>query len=176
MVSKPRSTLRSPAGQGGDQMRAQPLPLVEKRPAGLFGRLRDGLFGLIVVGGLIAVLAFFARRFAFDHVDEEIRLNALKQLVTYFPGKRVELKSARLIENEGISLRGLTVQMPEAEGGEPDSEIHIDEIFAAAKVDLQQLMTAPVKIDHVRVRGVDLFLSIDSDWKASLAKILPRVV
>lgn len=151
-------------------------PVPPRKPTGLFGRLRDGLFGLIIVGGLIAVLAFFARRFAFDHVDEEIRLHALKELVAYFPGKRIELKSARLIENEGIVLRGLSVQMPEDEAGEPDSEMHIDEIFAAAKVDLQQLMTAPVKIDHVRVRGVDLYLNIESDWKASFAKILPRVV
>ncbi len=141
-----------------------------KKPVGLFGRMRDGMFGLIVVGGLIAVLAFFARKFAFDHVDEEIRLGALKQLVIYFPGKQIELKSARLVENEGISLRGLTVQMQDEEEG----EIHIEEIFAASKVDLQQLMTAPVKIDHVRVRGVDLFLSIDGDWKEALAKIFPH--
>jgi hypothetical protein len=145
-----------------------------KPPIGLMGRMRDGLFGLIVVGGLIAVLAFFARKFAFDHVDEEIRAGALKQLVAIFPGKHIELESARLVENEGIALRGLTVQMSEEEGGEEAGEVHIDEIFAASKVDLQQLMTSPIKIDLVRVRGVDLFLSVDSDWKETLAKLLPQ--
>ena len=140
-----------------------------KSPVSFFGRMRDGLFGLIVVGGLIAVLAFFARKFAFDHVDEEIRLGALKQLESYFPGKQISLKNARLIENEGISLRGLRVEMPDEEG-----EIVIDEIFAASQVDLQQLMTAPIRIDQVRVRGVDLYLAIGEDWKEALTRIFPR--
>lgn len=144
------------------------------KPVTLLGRLRDGMFGLIVVGGIIAILAFFARKFAFDHVDEEIRAGALKQLIAIFPGKNVELESARLVENEGIALRGLTVQMSEDEGGPEAGEIRIDEIFAASKVDLQQLMTSPIKIDLVRVRGVDLFLSVEGDWKASLAKLLPQ--
>jgi hypothetical protein len=148
---------------------SQNLP---KASPGLFGRLRDGLFGLIVVGGLIAVLAFFARRFAFDHVDEKIRTHVLNQLISCFPGKNVELQSARLIENEGISLRGITVELLDGEEG----ALHIDEIFAASKVTLQQLMTTQVTVDHVQVRGVEIYIEVEGDWREAVRDLMPKAM
>lgn len=142
-----------------------------KPPVGFWSRLRDGLFSLIVVVMIIAVLAFFLRRFAFDHVDEEIRSSALSQLETYFPGMQVELKSARLLENEGIALRGLSVKLPDPD----DGELYVEEIFAASNVDLQTLISSPLKIDSVRVRGVDLYLRMGRDWKETLSQFFPRV-
>ena len=73
-------------------------------------------WGLIacVVGAALLVPYFYYR------MDEEIRRRVEELLAQQYPGLQIKIHSAVLMKGEGITLRGLSIIDPAAEGPEPE--------------------------------------------------------
>src|SRR5262245_5945528 len=79
------------------------------------------------------------------HVDDEIRQHAEALLASRFPRLAVSVDSARLVEGEGIYLRGLRLRQP----GDEDNQsalATIDEVFLECDTSLQRLVHGDVRL------------------------------
>ena len=125
-------------------------------------------WGLIacVIGAALLVPYFYHR------IDREIRHRILDLLAKQYPGLQIKLRSAMLMKGEGITLRGLSVIDPAAEG--PGAELlNFEECFLACSADLSDLCSGQVKLKRVIVRRATLRATRRADGAWSAARLLP---
>jgi hypothetical protein len=125
-------------------------------------------WGLIacVVGAALAVPYFYHR------MDEEVRARIESRIAEQYPGLRVSVRSAVLVKNEGVAIRGLSVLDPGAEG--PGAELaSYDECFLACRTELQDLMSGDLQVTRVTIRRPTLRMTRRPDGTWSAAKLLP---
>lgn len=108
----------------------------------------------------------------YRRVDEEIRLRIEGKLAANYPHLSVHIRSAQLIDGEGIEVRGLSIVEPGASG--PQAELlYVDEMFLACKTSLQELVQADPKITQVKIRRPMLRSTRRPDGTYSCVKLLP---
>ena len=125
-------------------------------------------WGLIacVVGAALLVPYFYYR------MDEEIRRRVEELLAQQYPGLQIKIHSAALMKGEGITLRGLSIIDPAAEG--PGAELlSYDECFVACPTDLSDLYSGEIKPRRVIVRRPTLRMTRRADGTWSAARLLP---
>jgi len=125
-------------------------------------------WGLIacVIGAALLVPYFYHR------MDEDIRRHVEGLLAKQYPGLVVKLRSAVLMKGEGITLRGLSIIDPEAEG--PGAELlSYDECFLGCPTDLSDLCSGQLKPTQVIVRRPTLRMTRRPDGTWSAARLLP---
>ncbi len=105
------------------------------------------------------------------HVDDEIRRQAEAWLAARFPQLEVSVDSARLVDGEGITLRGvhLRTRGPEAEASELAA---IDEVAIDCDTSLQRLMQGDVNIRRMVVRRPRLRLARMGDGSWNISQLL----
>jgi hypothetical protein len=121
---------------------------------------------LVVAGAVVAVPYFYQR------MDEEIRRKVEARLAQQYPDLGVSVRSAQLVEGQGIELRGVSIRERGTSG--PLSElVYLDQMFLTCKTDLQQLVQGKVDIVQISIRRPVLraVRRVDGTW--SLDRLLP---
>jgi hypothetical protein len=88
-----------------------------------------GLFFTVAVG-LVAVPYIWQR------VDDEIRAQVLTRLRAHYPGLSVSVRTARLVEGQGIEVRGIAIR---ARADDESPLMEIDELFIECDTNLTDL-------------------------------------
>ena len=96
-------------------------------------------------GLLAALLAAVGLAFYFySRVNDEIRQRVLAKWQEHYPNLVVNIRSAPLVEGEGIEIRGLSLLDPNATG--PQAELaYFDEIVLFCQTSLPELMQGEPK-------------------------------
>lgn len=122
------------------------------------------LIALAAAGGLAA--------YWYQQVDEEIRRHVEAQVAGHYSGLKVTVRSARLVEGEGIEVRDLTIVEPGAEG--PRAELgHFEEVFLECRTELEGLLGGKPEIRRIVLRRPVLRPTRRADGSWSVAKLLP---
>jgi hypothetical protein len=125
-------------------------------------------WGLIacVVGAALMVPYFYHR------LDGEIRNRVQALLAAQYPNLTVKIRSAARVQGEGITIRGLSVLDPAAEG--PGAELlTYDECSLACPTDLNHLLSEQMEITRVTLRRPTLRMTRRADGTWSTSKLLP---
>jgi hypothetical protein len=100
---------------------------------------------LSLIGGLVAVPWLYHR------VDEEIRLQVHAKLAEHYHDLSVTVRFAKLVEGEGIEVRGISIVQPGVSG--PQAELaYIDELFLACDTQLHDLVMAQPNVRQIVMR------------------------
>lgn len=122
---------------------------------------------------LIAVaLGVFVAQFIYLRVDREIRRKVETMLSEAYPNLHVHVRSARLIEGEGIEIRGVAIRDPAGDGAFAEL-VTVDELFLACNTDLKELVAGAPKINRMVVRGATLRVIREADGTWSTSRLLP---
>ena len=125
-------------------------------------------WGLIAcaIGAALAVPYFYHR------MDNEIRCRIEDIFAKHYAGLQVKIRSAALMRGEGISVRGLSIVDPAAEG--PGGELlTYDECLIACPTDLSGLLSGDLRPTRVVARRPTLRMTRRSDGTWSAARLLP---
>ncbi len=122
------------------------------------------LAALVAVAGL--AVYFYSR------VNDEIRQRVLAKWREHYPNLLISVRSAQLVEGEGIEIRGLSLADPNAIG--PQAELaYFDEIVLFCQTSLPELMKGEPKIARVLVRRPTIHATRRADGSWSAARMLP---
>ena len=90
----------------------------------------------------LAVVAGPRRRsISTSQVDEEIRRRVEALIAQHYPGLKVSIRSAQLVEGKGIRIHDLSIVEPGAEG--PRAELlHVEEALFECSTDWKELARA----------------------------------
>jgi hypothetical protein len=90
----------------------------------------------------------------------------------HYSSLMVSIRSAELVEGEGIVIRGLKIVEPGTKG--PLAEvIHLDEVLLVCQTDLQHLVAGDPSVSRVVVRRPTLRVTCRPDGSWSAARLLP---
>lgn len=121
---------------------------------------------LCVLGGLAAV------PFLYSRLDDEIRRRVEEKLQAHYADLAVSVRFAKLVEGEGIEVRGVSIFLPVASGS-PVELAYIDEIFVACGTELAQLASGLPPIEHIYVRRPRIRLTRTPDGAWSGEQLWP---
>ena len=108
----------------------------------------------------------------YHRMDEAICRRVEELLAKQYPGLQVKIRSAVLMKGEGITLRGLSIIDPAAEG--PGAEfLSYDECFVACPTDLSDLCSGQIRPTRVIIRRPTLRMTRRPDGSWSAARLLP---
>lgn len=100
---------------------------------------------LSVLGGLVTVLLVS------QYVDDGIRSRVEEILQNHYASLVVHVASAKLVQGEGLEIRGVTIVEPGTAGQQAELA-YIDELFIACGTDLGDLVSGLPKISHIYLR------------------------
>jgi hypothetical protein len=122
---------------------------------------------------LVAVAAAAgAALYYYNHINDEIRLRVRDKIAAHYAGLTVEVRSALLVDGEGIEIRGVTISDPNLEG--PAAELaYFDEIVLTCRTELQEFLAGQPQIERVRVRRPRIRATRLADGGWSAARLLP---
>jgi hypothetical protein len=122
---------------------------------------------------LVAVAAAAgAGLYYYNHLNDEIRLRVRDKIAAHYAGLTVEVRSALLVDGEGIEIRGITISDPNLEG--PAAELaYFDEIVLTCRTELQEFLAGQPHIERVRVRRPRIRATRLADGGWSAARLLP---
>ena len=120
--------------------------------------------------GLLAVVV--GAVWLYHTMDDEIRRRVEKRIAQHYCGLKVTVRFAKLLEGEGIEIRGLSIVEPGAEG--PHAElIYIDEILIRCRTDFEELLSGQPEVTEITIRRPTLRATRRGDGSWSAAKLLP---
>jgi hypothetical protein len=127
-------------------------------------------WGLLV--GLAA--AVVAVPLLYQRLDEEIRRRVEEHFARHYPDLKVTVRSAELVEGEGIRVRGVSILDPSLAG--PRAELLLlGEAFLACRADLNALVSGELDVSRVTLRQAVLRATRqpDGSWNAEKLLRLP---
>jgi hypothetical protein len=96
----------------------------------------------------------------------------LAKLASHYAGLKVEVRSALLIDGEGIEIRGVTISDPQLAG--PAAELaYFDEIVLTCPTELAEFLNGEPEVKHVLVRRPRIRATRLPDGRWSAARLLP---
>jgi len=120
----------------------------------------------LTVAGVIAALAVGATQ-----VGEQVRVRVEARLRTELPGMAVQVRSASLVEGEGIVVRGVSIADPALP--EPQRQlVAVEELHLACSTSLADLAGGAPLIKAVRVRRPTVHAARGADGTWSLARLM----
>ncbi len=124
-------------------------------------------------GALAALMAGVALGLYFySRVNDEIRKQVQAKLQGHYKNLVVTVRSAQLVDGEGIEVRGLTLVDPNATG--PQAELaYFDELILFCQTSLPELMKGEPKITHGLIRRPTLHSTRRPDGTWSAMHLLP---
>ncbi len=121
---------------------------------------------------LSALAVAAAVPYLYHRVDEEIRSRIEAKLADHFPGLAVSVRAAKLVEGEGIEVRGISIVERGAAG--PQAELaYFDELFLGCRTTLQELVKGELEVTQIKVRRPVLRATRRPDGTWSIAKLFP---
>ncbi len=121
---------------------------------------------------LAAVAALVAAPYLYHRMDEEVRLRVEQTLGRHYQQLLVTVRSARLVEGEGIVVRGVSFRDPQSR--DPQNELlALDEVLLECPTELRQLMQADLEIRRLVLRRPTLRATRLADGQWSSGKLLP---
>jgi len=122
---------------------------------------------LLATAGVVVGAVYFHRR-----VDEEVRLRVEREIAQYYPGLKVSVRRAKLIDGEGIELRGVSIVEPGADG--PRAElITIEEMFLACSTDWRELISGQPVVRRILLRRPTYRVTRRADGRWTTDRMLP---
>jgi hypothetical protein len=103
------------------------------------------------------------------HMDDELRRQVEACLAARFPHLLVAVDSARLVDGEGIHLKGVHLRDP-AGGGSADLAA-IDEVLLSCDTTLKKLLTGDVEVQKVVLRHARLYAARQADGGWNVARL-----
>ncbi|HVC92511.1 MAG TPA: AsmA-like C-terminal region-containing protein, partial [Pirellulales bacterium] len=141
------------------------IPIIKSLLNFVWSSCKWGLL-IALVGAAGAVLLFYNR------VDEEIRRRVEARIAAQYPDLTVSVRSARLVTDQGIELRGLSIAEPGASG--PGAELaYLEEVFLAGQNDWRQMLQGNLSISNIVIRRPTIRMTRRADGTWSAAKLLP---
>lgn len=117
-------------------------------------------------GGALAIPQLLHR------VDELARKRFQARLAEHYPGLKVRVCAAELVEGRGIVVRGVSIVDPNLE--EPFSElVHLEEVYLTCPTNLEELLKGEPCISSVVIRRATLRPLRLADGSWSTARLLP---
>ncbi len=93
-------------------------------------------------------------------------------MAAHYPGLRIRVGSAQIVEGEGIRVQRVQIIEPGAEG--PHAELlAVDEMTLVCETDLRHILAGEVKVQRVVVRRPVLRVTRRRDGSYSAAKLVP---
>jgi hypothetical protein len=121
---------------------------------------------------LAAIAALVGVPYFYQQMNETIRARVEARIAEQYPHLAVSVRSAQLVEGEGIEVRGLSVFEPGAPG--PQAELlYVDELFLFCQTNLKDLVQNKIDITHFVVRRPTLRMTHRPDGSWSASKLLP---
>ncbi|MBI1900693.1 MAG: AsmA-like C-terminal domain-containing protein [Planctomycetia bacterium] len=120
----------------------------------------------LVLAGLVAVL-YFERQ-----LDEEVRREVQKRIAAQYPHLVVAVRSARVIDGEGISVRGVTLSLPGSAGRGADLA-YIDEVMLCCDAGVPQLLSGDVTIRSFAIHRPNLHFVRRPDGSTNFDQLAP---
>ncbi len=112
-----------------------------------------------------------AGAYYYNHANEEIRLRVQAKLAEHYRDLRVDVRSAHLVEGEGIEIRGLTISDPQVAGVESELA-YFDEIVLSCNTELKEFLQGEPQINHMHIRRPRLrAVRTEDGW--SIARLFP---
>lgn len=128
--------------------------------------------------GLLAALlaAVGLGLYYYSRLNDEIRLRVQAKLAQAYPSLTVSLRSAQLIDGQGIEVRGLSISDPRL-AGTPAELAYFDEILFCCQTSLSELLKHEPKITRIVVRRPRLQAARlpDGSWSTSQLLPLPKL-
>ena len=121
---------------------------------------------------LSVAAALAATVYLYTQLDNEIRRHVEQVLGRHYKDLVVTVRSARLVEDQGIELRGLTVVNPRALSG-PETMVVVDEVFLECDTSLQELLQGKTQVRAIKVRRPKLRAVRDAGGRWNVASLLP---
>ena len=125
---------------------------------------------LLGTATVLALATYF-----YTQLDNEIRRHVEQLLGRHYSDLVVSVRSAQLVEDHGIELRGLTLTDPHPKAG-PETMISVDQILLACKTDLRELALGKTRVTKIIVRRPRMraVLATDGTWNVGGLLPLPR--
>lgn len=118
------------------------------------------------------VAALAAIPYCYNRIDEEVRRRVERKFAEHYAHLQVTVRSAKIIDGEGIEVRGLSIVEPGASG--PRGQLlQVDEIFLECNPDLSEMITREPVVRRVIVRRPTLQVTRRPDGAWSTAQLLP---
>ncbi len=118
------------------------------------------------------VVGAVAIPFLYRRVDEEIRGRVEQRIAEHYRGLRVDIRSARFVEGEGIRVYDLTIVDPGAEG--PRAELlRVEEALLECSTDWRELVRGEIPIRRVTIRRPTLRATRRPDGTWNAGKLFP---
>jgi hypothetical protein len=121
---------------------------------------------LLVAVGVAATAAYY-----YHHIQDEIRARVEAKLAAGYPDLKVTVRSARLVEGEGIEVRGVSIVEPGAEG--PAELLYFDELMIRCTTDLERLLAEDLEMREIVIRRPMFRASRRPDGSYGTARLLP---
>ncbi len=117
------------------------------------------------IGGVVAASYLYYR------MNDEIRHRVEAMLSQHYTNLKVSIRSAYLVEGEGIEVRGLSIVEPGADG--PAELIYIDEVMLRCSTDWRDLIAEKPQVTEIRIRRSTLRPVRRPDGTYGISKLLP---
>ncbi|MFZ5832869.1 MAG: hypothetical protein ACOY3P_22510 [Planctomycetota bacterium] len=127
-------------------------------------------FKWALVLGVVALVAAVPQ--LYRHVDEEIRSRIEAKLSEHYPDLKVSIRSAELVEGEGIRLRDVVIWEPGAEGPHPELVRH-EEVLLVCQTTLKELLAHEPRVTRIVSRRATLRATRRPGGQWSVSKLLP---
>lgn len=125
-------------------------------------------WGLALAIGIAGVVAFHMYR----QFNDTIRSQIQTRLAEHYAGLSVTLRSAELVEGEGIVAHGLSIVEPGAQG--PRAELlYVDELFLRCNTDFEHLLSGTPEVSEVVIRRPVFWITRRSGDAWSASRLLP---
>ncbi|HEY2828040.1 MAG TPA: AsmA-like C-terminal region-containing protein [Pirellulales bacterium] len=124
--------------------------------------------------GLLAALlaAIGLGLYYYSRLNDEIRQRVQAKFAKAYPNLSVVVRSAQLIDGQGIEIRGLSISDPRLSG--PPAELaYLDEVLFCCQTSLAELLKHEPKITRILVRRPRLQAARLPDGSWSTAQLLP---
>jgi len=117
------------------------------------------------IGGVVAASYLYHR------MNEEIRSTVEAKLAQHYAGLKVSVRSADLVDGEGIEVRGISIVEPGADG--PAELIYLDEVLLHCSTDWRELLAGTQQVSEITIRRATLRATRRPDGSYPTAKLLP---
>ncbi len=127
-----------------------------------------GLLAALVAG--VGVGLFY-----YSRLNDEIRRRVADKFAAGYPNLQIMVRSAQLIEGQGIEVRGVSISDPRLAG--PPAELaYFDEILLCCNTNLQELLQHEPKFTRMIIRRprIQALKLPDGTWSASQLLPIPK--
>ncbi len=121
---------------------------------------------LSVVAGGVALFVLYRQ------MDDEIRRRIETRVAQHYPGLKVSIRSAQLVEGKGIRVRDLSIAEPGVEGAGAEL-LHVEEMLLDCPTDWRQLLEGNPPVRRVTFRRPVIRATLRSDNTWSTSRLLP---